>query len=31
VVRVSFNSRVNPELGLAIGVLHMHVRPRFLA
>jgi hypothetical protein len=31
VVRVQFHRRLDPELGLALGVLHMHVRPRLLA
>jgi hypothetical protein len=31
VVRVQFHGRFDPELGLALGVLHMHVRPWLLA
>ena len=31
VVRVQFHGRLDPELGLALGVLHMNVRPWLLA
>jgi hypothetical protein len=31
VVRMQFHSRLDPELGLTLGVLHMHVGPRLLA
>jgi hypothetical protein len=31
VVRMKFYFWLDPELGLALGMLHMHVRPRFLA
>ena len=28
---MQLHGRLDPELGLALGVLHMHVRPRLLA
>ena len=31
IVRMQFNRRLNPELGLALGVLDMHVRADLLA
>jgi len=31
VVRMQFHSRLNPELGLALGVLDVHVRTSLLA